>query len=353
MSAKSKNLIVAVNNEDSGTVRQMLEEKENPNMRDLFDRTALMRAVVLEESDMRRLIVRNLINYGADVNLQDKHKRTALMYLCNREDGIDILKIILKACKVDYNIQDEEGNTALMYAIRADNHDALEMLLQVGGKDIDVDRENTEGLFPLYVAASQEDTDFCKMLVEIGGAKRFHNIPDHLMQYLPEIPKELRKFKNPKMASHDRESLSAQNKWTGSRDSDPVLRGGVTSLRNTLGSILSRELVPLYEPNTHGTRSPGVGSIQSFRSTVSDQDAAMLDLARRLAEFEANTIKPAGQSNAPTYITKSGRVIKPNAARDPQYKEIKGKDKGKQSPSSSYSRKRIQQRIANKQKLEN
>ncbi|XP_033119849.1 delta-latroinsectotoxin-Lt1a-like [Anneissia japonica] len=351
---KPRNLIVAVNDEDHDTVRKLLEEKADPNTRDLFERTPLMRAAVLEESDTRRLIVRCLINHGADINLQDKHKRTALMYICGRDDGIDILKIVLKACTVDYNTQDEEGDTALMYAIRADNHDGLELLLHIGGQSIDVDRENNEGLFPLYLAASQEDTDFCKMLVE-GGSRRFHNIPSHLMQYLPDIPKELlREVQNPKSTDR-RISLMTKNNWKGSDDSDPVLHGGVSSLRNTLSSILSREVAPMYDQvNTVGAHNPGWASVQSSRSGVPNQDNIMQELARRLAEFELNSVNKSPhrpQSNAPIHVTRSGRVINPNATRDPHFKEIKGIGKGKMdSPGINYSRRRILQRVTNKQK---
>jgi len=72
-------------------------------------------------------IVDLLLAKGADVNIQDKYLRTALMY-ATKYGYIDIVERLLKVKGIGVDIQDDTEKTALMYASRNGNIDIVEIL---------------------------------------------------------------------------------------------------------------------------------------------------------------------------------------------------------------------------------
>ena len=87
------------------------------NKANLLNKTPLMLAIKNKLSVIAKNIINNII--GADqLNIQDKNKRTALMYAI-LQDQYDVAdKIIKKGLYVDKKLQDENGNTVIMLAIK-------------------------------------------------------------------------------------------------------------------------------------------------------------------------------------------------------------------------------------------
>jgi ankyrin repeat protein len=145
---------------------------EDINARDYeYARTALMLA-----SDVDKKIVAILLAAGADPNIQDFQKKTALMlaseyvYMLAREDDqieaakhvrAEIVAILLPA-GADPNIRDFHGRTALMYASMNGHTEIVEMLLAAKA---DVNAQNNDGSTPLMYASFHGHTDIVEMLL--------------------------------------------------------------------------------------------------------------------------------------------------------------------------------------------
>lgn len=83
------------------------------------------------------LIVKMLVEAGADVNTQDGKGFTSLMGAC-MYNKLQIISYLLYR-KVDREAQDQDGNNALYYACTANKKEVVKLLLKIG---VDVDRTN-------------------------------------------------------------------------------------------------------------------------------------------------------------------------------------------------------------------
>lgn len=95
-------------------VKYLLEKKADPNFsKDSF--TPLM-AVCASSQDETSLVkcVQQLMEHGADVNAQERHLTTPLMF-ASREGHVDVAKELLKH-NVELNVHDNRGRTALHWA---------------------------------------------------------------------------------------------------------------------------------------------------------------------------------------------------------------------------------------------
>ena len=78
---------------------------------------------------------------GADVNVQDKNGRTALM-MATEEKHVECIRCLLKA-GADVNIKDMYKRTALHKAIIANNQEMVDVMLEFGG---DIYQEDADGV---------------------------------------------------------------------------------------------------------------------------------------------------------------------------------------------------------------
>lgn len=92
--------------------------------RDKYNNTALMYAAEIG----KLAIVKKLLESGADPNLQNMQKHTALT-LCNKYTNV--CEVLLKG-KADPNIQAFQGYTVLMYSIMRQDKDQVTLLMEHG-----------------------------------------------------------------------------------------------------------------------------------------------------------------------------------------------------------------------------
>lgn len=85
-------LFDAVNYDNLELVKALLQEGADPNLRNEFDDTVLMRACVYNTGYE---IAKLLITYGADVNARNTFGITALMNACE-SGNLDIIKLLIK-----------------------------------------------------------------------------------------------------------------------------------------------------------------------------------------------------------------------------------------------------------------
>ena len=85
-------------------------------------------------------IVKLLLNAGADIDKQDNHGDTALIYAAIK-NNIEIVKLLLNS-GADIDKQNNNGDTALIYAAYRNNLEIVEILLDYGADEFILDYEN-------------------------------------------------------------------------------------------------------------------------------------------------------------------------------------------------------------------
>ena len=114
-------------------VRLLLDAGVNVNCKDLDDgQTALIRAMFLDNTKLRRRTAKMLLSYGAKVKLLDKLGRTALSWACifGHED---MVKLFFSHPEVDLALGsvDMDGNTNLMLACMSGNVNIVKTISKV------------------------------------------------------------------------------------------------------------------------------------------------------------------------------------------------------------------------------
>ena len=92
-----------------------------------------------------------LLKGGVDVNFRNKHGMTSMMYFCIRGDSKHVNMML--ASMADVNLQDMYGNTALIHVVSTKYTKIARILLRVKG--IDVNIRNKSGETALMVAQSR------------------------------------------------------------------------------------------------------------------------------------------------------------------------------------------------------
>jgi len=151
---------------DVDKIREMIFHQEcDPNMHDYDGRTALM----LASSRGFKAVVRALLSAGADPNSEDTFGGTALLTACKHghDDIIDVL--IKSGAKLGDALTINQVNSANLLRSTVHNGDLklLRRLLQAGA---DVDAANNDGRTALHLAAAQGNIPASELLVDVGGA---------------------------------------------------------------------------------------------------------------------------------------------------------------------------------------
>lgn len=105
-----------------------------------------------------------LIRKGADIDIEDRNKCTALHYASIY--NYLYLTDLLLYYGADPNKKSSDGTTALSSAVWSGNAEIVDLLIQAGA-DISLADEN--GFTPLLVAAQNGDTLITKMLIDAGA----------------------------------------------------------------------------------------------------------------------------------------------------------------------------------------
>ena len=100
--------------------------------------------------------VRELLDAGADIDIQDKFGRTALM-LSAAYGRADTVKLLLDA-GADIDIQEEFGRTALVLAAMWGHTGVMELLIQAGA-DVDIRDSDSRTAFDMLKEDHPEQYD--------------------------------------------------------------------------------------------------------------------------------------------------------------------------------------------------
>ncbi len=124
----------------------------NVDSKDVFGRTPLMLACLLDNEEQASKMVRIFLKAHAYPNVRDNMARTALSYACmkGREEIVDRL---LREDIVDVNTPDNDGNTPLCHASLSGHPSIVSILTNMLiGFGLSVDSRNHLGYTPLLLA---------------------------------------------------------------------------------------------------------------------------------------------------------------------------------------------------------
>lgn len=137
-------IIKAVNSNNYNLVKELLEKGADVNIQDERDRSLLMTAVYNNNYDISKLLIEN----KADINKQDDMKNNPFLY-SGAEGYLDILKLLAKA-GADTKITNRYGGVALIPASERGHTETVKYLLE--STDIDVNHINNLGWTALLEA---------------------------------------------------------------------------------------------------------------------------------------------------------------------------------------------------------
>jgi len=110
-------------------------------------------------------IIKMLINYGANININNSEYLTPLTVITENYD--DEMILLLINYNADINAVDIEGNTILHRAVRNYNLNALKLLLNY---KVNINVKNNNGETPLHLACGRTNqSDIVKYLINHGA----------------------------------------------------------------------------------------------------------------------------------------------------------------------------------------
>jgi ankyrin repeat protein len=168
-------------------IKQLIEAGANVNLQDNYGYTALMHAATKSTDNT----VKMLINTGADVNLQNKYGYTALMYAATKSTE-NTVKMLIDA-GADVNLLDSEGWTALMCVVSNFNSSKnTAKLLIDAGTDLQIQDYNEYNVFKIAYS-NKTKSSIVRMLIDAIELSNYSIISLKYQQslYGDEITKQL------------------------------------------------------------------------------------------------------------------------------------------------------------------
>jgi len=160
--AVAQRLVQAAARADIGAVRQLLNQRVDPNEADTNGTTALHNAVWAGDLPTADLLIRG----GAKVTTANAFGITPA-YIAAEQGQHELLRRLLEA-GADPNTTDATGDTLLMAAVRAGNIEPVRLLIERGAR---VDQAEPElGHTALMWAARTDNAALVRMLLERGAA---------------------------------------------------------------------------------------------------------------------------------------------------------------------------------------
>merc|ERR1711976_1000330 len=152
---------------------RLLVDKHGGNVdsKDVYGRTPLMLACLLDNESYGHKMVRIFMKAGAYLNVKDNLNRTAFHYACmkGRED---IVQMLLKEDNVEINVPDNDGNTPLMHAALSGNPNIIKYIVDVFVKfGLSTDDRNGLGYTALLLACKYGHFVSASILLNEGQAQ--------------------------------------------------------------------------------------------------------------------------------------------------------------------------------------
>lgn len=139
-------------------IRSLLEQGANPNLQDYHGKSPLYYAAIYGKADAD--VVEAFLQKGADVNLPDEFGHSPFMIAAQYNHNVPVLKLMGQHVR-DINAADRAGRTALMGAawqLEFDDSQAIKALLELGADPNRKDFKGETALMKTALLGNAEST---------------------------------------------------------------------------------------------------------------------------------------------------------------------------------------------------
>jgi ankyrin repeat protein len=158
-------LMIVIQNNKFGIAEELIEEGANLDLQDFRKKTALIHAIIYMPD-----IAEKLIEEGANLDLQDFREETALMHAI-QNDNFDIAEKLIKV-GANLDLQDLRKETALMHAINYHEPTIVELLIKVGAN---LDLQDLRKETALMHAIDYHEPTIVELLIKAGAGLDFRD----------------------------------------------------------------------------------------------------------------------------------------------------------------------------------
>ena len=152
-----------------------------------------------------------LLDYGVDINRQDKWDHTPLFELASKSADLNMLELILQH-KPDLNLRGQDGDSALLAAVEGENYGIATRLIHAGA---DINIKENSGYNALSVAILWNAHPLIQLLLERQadhhGTIKQHGTVLHLIAEVADI-ETLRILTNSSLATRDIQAKRSDGK---------------------------------------------------------------------------------------------------------------------------------------------
>ena len=151
----------ATHSDCKDVVQILLESGINPNNENNFQMTPLL---LTDDTRSSQIIIKLLLDYGADINKPDKFGETRL-HSAARSGAKNVVQLLLDR-GADPNLAGGHGETPLHNCAQQGYLGVVKLLLDKGG---DINSAEINGMTPLYEAVEEDKKDVVRLLLDRGA----------------------------------------------------------------------------------------------------------------------------------------------------------------------------------------
>jgi ankyrin repeat protein len=178
---------LAIANNSQDVVDEMIDGGANVNSKiklkdesKVVEVSPLIYSIEIGRPQIAELLIKGDANPEEKIDIDNEHKTliegTTPLILAVKKNQMSVVKELIGGIifspKADINDKDGLGNNALMYAIKEDNYEMAEYLID---KEADVNSSNQKGETPLISAIKTQKLDFVELLIEAGANLEYSN----------------------------------------------------------------------------------------------------------------------------------------------------------------------------------
>ena len=145
-----------------GIFRCLLERGANVNLQDQWRKTALMIASVKRN----KAFVEELLEYEAQLDMQDSEGNTALILAFKIRYNLNLVELLIRK-GADMNLKNKEGQNLLMIACTEESEQCVKLLLENG---VETNLQDKKGLTALMIASKGGSDSIVELLLSNGQA---------------------------------------------------------------------------------------------------------------------------------------------------------------------------------------